>query len=95
MVIDEATVRQIARLARIGVTDEEVHKLQRELDGILDWVKELSAIDTEGVPPMTGVGNSQLRMRPDVVTEGDQAGLIVRNAPLTEDNFFLVPKVIE
>lgn len=95
MEIDEATVRKIAHLARIKVSDEESKKLQRELNGILDWVAELNAIDTDGVPPMTGIGAAQLTMRPDVVTDGDRAADVVKNAPRSEDNFFLVPKVIE
>ncbi len=95
MDIDEATVRRIAHLARIKVTDEEAQKLQRELSGILDWVAELNAIDTDGVPPMTGVGAAQLTLRADVVTDGGRVADILRNAPKREDNFFVVPKVIE
>jgi aspartyl-tRNA(Asn)/glutamyl-tRNA(Gln) amidotransferase subunit C len=95
MQVDEAIVRRVARLARIKVTDEEARKLPQELSAILDWVAELNTIDTENVPPMTGAGPSALPMRADVVTEGDKAQDILRNAPKTVDDFFLVPKVIE
>jgi aspartyl-tRNA(Asn)/glutamyl-tRNA(Gln) amidotransferase subunit C len=95
MQVDEALVRRVARLARIKVTDEEARTLQRELSAILEWVEELNAIDTENIPPMTGAGPAILPMRADVVTEGDKAADILRNAPKTADDFFLVPKVIE
>jgi aspartyl-tRNA(Asn)/glutamyl-tRNA(Gln) amidotransferase subunit C len=93
--IDEATVRRIAHLARIKVSSQEAQSLQRELNGILTWVEELDAIPTEGVQPLISAGVSQLKMRPDVVTDGNRARDIMKNAPKTEDNFFLVPKVIE
>jgi aspartyl-tRNA(Asn)/glutamyl-tRNA(Gln) amidotransferase subunit C len=95
MQIDEDTVRRVARLARIKVDDEEARKLQRELSGILDWVAELNAIDTENVPPMTGFGKVDLPLRADVVTDGGRTADILKNAPKSEDGFFLVPKVIE
>lgn len=95
MDIDETTVRRIAKLARIAVTDEETDRFSRELSGILDWVAELDEIDTAKVAPMTGIGASQLSARPDEVTDGERAADIMKNAPKAEDNFFLVPKVIE
>ncbi len=94
--IDEATVRRIAHLARVKVSSQEAHSLERELNGILAWVEELNAIPTEGVVPLTSVGGgAKLHMRADVVTDGGKAADIVKNAPKSEDNFFLVPKVIE
>jgi aspartyl-tRNA(Asn)/glutamyl-tRNA(Gln) amidotransferase subunit C len=93
--IDEATVRRIAHLARIKVSSQEAQSLQRELNGILAWVEELNAIPTDGVEPLISAGAAQLKMRPDVVADGGKAQDIVKNAPKSEDNFFLVPKVIE
>ncbi len=93
--IDEATVRRIAHLARVKVSSQEAHSLQRELNGILAWVEELQAIPTDGVTPLTSVGGAKLHMRADVVTDGDKAADIMKNAPKSEDSFFLVPKVIE
>jgi aspartyl-tRNA(Asn)/glutamyl-tRNA(Gln) amidotransferase subunit C len=95
MQIDEATVRHVARLARIKVSAEEAANLERELTSILQWVEQLGEVDTSGVEPMTRVGEMKLPQRRDEVTTGDMAEAIVKNAPLTEDNYFLVPKVVE
>jgi aspartyl-tRNA(Asn)/glutamyl-tRNA(Gln) amidotransferase subunit C len=95
MEIDEATVRRIARLARIRVSDAEAKALESELSGILDWVKQLDEVDTSRAEPMTRVTPMTLRRRPDVVTDGDAADAIVENAPVSADHFFLVPKVVE
>ncbi len=95
MSVDEATVRRVARLARIAVTDEEARRLQGELNGILDWVEQLREVDVEGVEPMTSVVEMTMKKRPDVVTDGGDPQRILANAPVTEDNFFLVPKVVE
>ena len=95
MQVDEATVRRIARLARIRITDDEAASLQGELSGILAWVEQLGEVDTAGVPPMTRVADMKLKKREDVVTDGDKADDIVANAPMSEDHFFVVPKVVE
>jgi aspartyl-tRNA(Asn)/glutamyl-tRNA(Gln) amidotransferase subunit C len=93
--IDEATVKRIAHLARIRISTQEAQSLKRELNGILAWVEELNAIPTDDVEPMAHAGAAQLRMRTDVVTDGGRPADIVKNAPKSEDGFFLVPKVIE
>ncbi len=95
MQVDEKTVRRIARLARLKVTDGEVKSLEGELSGILDWVKMLDEVNTDGIEPMTSVVAMTLRQRPDVVTDGSIGADIIKNAPMTEDNFFVVPKVVE
>jgi aspartyl-tRNA(Asn)/glutamyl-tRNA(Gln) amidotransferase subunit C len=95
MEVDEDTVRRIARLARIKVTDAEAKALEGELSGILDWVKQLDEVDTAGVEPMTAVVSTALKMREDRVTDGGIADDIVANAPAREDHFFVVPKVVE
>ena len=95
MHVDEATVRRIARLARIKITDEEAKGLETELSGILDWVEQLKEVDTSAVEPMTRVVPIKLKMREDAVTDGGYAADIVRNAPMSEDDFFVVPKVVE
>ena len=95
MEIDEGTVRRIARLARIRVTEAEAKALEKELSGILDWVKQLNEVDTSKAEPMTRVTPMTLKCRPDVVTDGDAAEAIVKNAPMSADHFFLVPKVVE
>ena len=95
MSVDQATVRRIARLARIAVDETEIPHLQGEINAILAFVDELSAVDVEGVEPMTSVIPMKLPMREDVVTDGEIVGQVLANAPLTEDGFFLVPKVVE
>lgn len=95
MQVDEATVRRIARLARIKITDDEARELQAELSGILDWVDQLNEVDTSNVEPMTRVVPIRLKMRKDEVTDGNIADDIVKNAPMTDDHFFVVPKVVE
>jgi aspartyl-tRNA(Asn)/glutamyl-tRNA(Gln) amidotransferase subunit C len=93
--IDEATVKRIAHLSRLRISSQEAQSLKRELNGILAWVEELQAIPTEGIEPSTHTGTAQLRMRADAVTDGGRPQEILKNAPESEDSFFLVPKVIE
>jgi aspartyl-tRNA(Asn)/glutamyl-tRNA(Gln) amidotransferase subunit C len=95
MSVDLNTVRRIAHLARIAVSDPETPHLQNEINAILKFVEALDEVDVEGVEPMTSVTPMQLPMREDVVADGDIAKLVLANAPLTEDGFFVVPKVIE
>ena len=95
MQVDEATVRRIARLARIQITDEEASALKGELSGILDWVEQLDEVDTSTVEPMTRVVAQDLHKRKDEVTDGEIASTVVANAPMSEDDFFVVPKVVE
>ena len=95
MSVDAATVRRIAHLARIAVADEEVEHLQSELNAMLAFVEQLSEVDVAGVEPMTSVTPMEMRKRADGVTDGDIRDDVLRNAPSTEDGFFLVPKVVE
>ncbi len=95
MQVDTATVQRIARLARIKVTDEEANGLEKELSGILDWVKHLDEVNTDGVEPMTRVVAQDMKKRADVVTDGEIADAVTANAPMSEDNFFVVPSVME
>jgi aspartyl-tRNA(Asn)/glutamyl-tRNA(Gln) amidotransferase subunit C len=95
MTIDAATVKRIGRLARIRVEENEVEKYQGELNAILGFVEQLNEVNVEGVEAMTSVTPMQLRRRVDVISDGGYAEKIVSNAPLSEDNFFMVPKVVE
>ena len=95
MSVDDATVRRIAHLARIAVADDEIEHLRTELNAILAWVEQLGEVDIEDVEPMTSVTPMTMKKRADVVTDGGIADQIVKNAPASEDNFFLVPKVVE
>jgi aspartyl-tRNA(Asn)/glutamyl-tRNA(Gln) amidotransferase subunit C len=95
MSVDADTVRRIAHLARIKVTDDEIEHLQGELNTILAFFEQLSEVDIEGVEPMTSVTPMQMKKRPDEVTDGGDPEAVLSNAPAREDNFFLVPKVVE
>ena len=95
MQINEATVKKIAKLARIKVTDEETKSLEGELSSILTWVEQLNEVDTDDVEPLTSVVETTMKKREDVVTDGGYAQRVTKNAPLSEDNFFVVPKVVE
>jgi aspartyl-tRNA(Asn)/glutamyl-tRNA(Gln) amidotransferase subunit C len=95
MSVDADTVKRVARLARIAVTDAEATALQSELNTILGFVEQLNEVDVAGVEPMTSVVAMDMKKRDDVVTEGDQASRILANAPAREGDFFVVPKVVE
>ena len=95
MSVDAATVRHIAKLARIAVSDEEVNALAPELSNILGWIEQLGEVDVSGVQPMTAVIPNHLRLRDDVVTDGGIRDAVLANAPNAEHGFFAVPKVIE
>jgi aspartyl-tRNA(Asn)/glutamyl-tRNA(Gln) amidotransferase subunit C len=95
MSVDAATVRHIARLARIAVSDDEAAALVPELNNILGWIEQLQEVDVSGVEPMTAVIPNKLRLRADVITEGGERDAILANAPVAEHGFFAVPKVIE
>ena len=95
MSVDAATVRHIAKLARIAVSEEEVAAFAPELSNIIGWIEQLQEVDVEGVAPMTAVIPNTLRLREDVVTDGGIRGEILANAPVGEHGFFAVPKVIE
>jgi len=95
MSVDAATVRHIAKLARIAVSDAEVEALAPELTNILGWIEQLREVDVAGVEPMTAVIPNELRLRDDIVTDGNRRDEILANAPVAEHGFFAVPKVIE
>jgi aspartyl-tRNA(Asn)/glutamyl-tRNA(Gln) amidotransferase subunit C len=95
MSVDAMTVRRIAHLARIAVTDAEVPHLQGELNAILAFVEQLSEVDVEGVEPMTSVTPMDMKKRRDVVNDGEIPDDIVANAPASDNHFFLVPKFLE
>jgi aspartyl-tRNA(Asn)/glutamyl-tRNA(Gln) amidotransferase subunit C len=95
MSVDSATVRHIAKLARIAVSEEEVAALAPELSNILGWIEQLQEVDVDGVEPMTAVIPNHLRLREDKVTDGGIRDKVLKNAPVPEHGFFAVPKVIE
>ncbi len=95
MSVDATQVRHVAKLARLAMSDAEVDALVPELNNILGWVDQLSAVDTDGVEPLTAVIDLKLRLRDDVVNDGDVRDKVLLNAPDAQHGFFAVPKVIE
>ncbi len=95
MSVDQKTVRHVAKLARIAMSDAEVDALVPELNEILNWVDHLAEVDTEGVEPLTAVIDLKARLRDDVVSESDQRAAIVENAPEQLGGLFMVPRVVE
>ena len=95
MSLDKATVVRIAALCHIKIAEHEVEALAAELDNILSWVAALDSVDTDGVPPMTGVTEMALRRREDVVDDGGDVDRVLGNATETEAGYFIVPKVLE
>ncbi|WP_237155515.1 Asp-tRNA(Asn)/Glu-tRNA(Gln) amidotransferase subunit GatC [Oryzibacter oryziterrae] len=95
MSVDTATVRRVARLARIKVTEEEAGRMTHELNSILGFVEQLDEVNVDGIEPMTSVVSVKMKRRSDVVTDGQDPKGVTLNAPLTDDDFFMVPKVVE
>ena len=95
MSVDKDTVRRVARLARLAFPEERLEPMAGELNRILNWVEQLNEVDATSVEPMTSVVKMSLKMREDVVTDGDRAEDVTKNAPMGEDNYFAVPKVVE
>ncbi len=95
MSVDAEAVRRIAHLARIAVAEDEVEHLRGEINAILAFVEQLSEVDIEGVEPMTSVTPMVMKKRHDVVSDGGDSDAILKNAPATERNYFVVPKVVE
>jgi aspartyl-tRNA(Asn)/glutamyl-tRNA(Gln) amidotransferase subunit C len=95
MSVDAETVRRVAHLARIAVSNDEVEHLRGELNAMLAFVEQLSEVDVAGVEPMTSVMPMAMKMRKDAITDGGIADAVMANAPAREDHFFLVPKVVE
>ncbi len=95
MTVDVTTVKRVAKLARIAITDERAESMQGELNTILGFIEQLNEVNVDGVEPMTSVVQMDMRKRVDEVNDGNKANDIIANAPESEDNFFMVPKVVE
>jgi aspartyl-tRNA(Asn)/glutamyl-tRNA(Gln) amidotransferase subunit C len=95
MSVDQATVRRIGRLARIAISDDELPHFQGEINAILGFVDQLNAVDVEGIEPMTSVMPMAMKKRADTVNDGGDAARVLANAPAREDDYYVVPKVVE
>ena len=95
MNIDKDTVNRVAFLSRLKIQESEIDEVQKEFNGIVDWMSELDEVNTDGVAPLSAVNSGNLICRPDIVTEDKQADAVLANAPASEYGYFVVPKVIE
>ncbi len=95
MSVDDKTVRRVAKLARLALPEERVAPMAGELNRILQWVEQLNEVDVASAPPLTSVVEADLKRRPDRVTDGGYADDLMKNAPQSEDHYFVVPKVVE
>ena len=95
MSVTDADVRRIAHLARISLDESRVEPMRAEINGILQWIEQLREVNVEGVEPMTSVTPTRLKMRKDEVTDGGYPERVLKNAPNSDDGFFIVPKVVE
>lgn len=95
MSVDTDTVRRIAKLARLAISDEALEPMAKELNVILQWVEQLNEVDTSAVDPMTSAVQTKLKLRQDVVSDGHIQEAVLQNAPLAEHGFFVVPKIVE
>ena len=95
MSVNADQVRHVARLARLALSDDEIDRMVPELNNILGWVEQLGEVDTDGVEPLTAVIENHLRLRDDIVNDGDCRDDVLKNAPEAQHGFFAVPKVIE
>ncbi|MEM1038279.1 MAG: Asp-tRNA(Asn)/Glu-tRNA(Gln) amidotransferase subunit GatC [Pseudomonadota bacterium] len=95
MSVDTATVKRVAKLARIAINDDRAEELKGELNTILGFVEQLQQVNVDAVEPMTSVVDMNMRKRADGVTDGDKVADVVANAPMSDEGFFMVPKVVE
>jgi aspartyl-tRNA(Asn)/glutamyl-tRNA(Gln) amidotransferase subunit C len=95
MSVDIATVKRVAHLARIAITEEEAASFQGEINAVLGFAEQLNEVDVSNVEPLTSVVAQKMKKRADVVTDGEYAARVVANAPVSDDEFFVVPKVVE
>lgn len=93
--MDKATVKKVATLARLAITEAEQEKFATQLSGILKWVEMMGEVNTDNVEPLANVVNIDLKLRPDVVNDGDIRDTVLANAPEALEGFFVVPKVVE
>lgn len=95
MAIDNETVKKVAFLSRLKIEDDKLEETKEEFNKILNWVEQLNEVNTDGVEPLVSVNDSNLILRADEVTEGNQSQAILKNAPQAQYGYFTVPKVVE
>jgi len=95
MSIDKDTVRKVANLANIAMSEDEIERMAPQISSIIQWVEQLGEVNTDEVEPLANVVNIELNLRPDVVNDGNCVAEVLANAPDESQGFFGVPKVVE
>ena len=95
MSIDKNTVKHISKLARISLDDEKIDSLSKDLSSIIKFIEKLNELKTDRIKPLTSIINSSLKLRKDEIKDGKIRDQILKNSPEKNDEFFVVPKVIE
>ena len=95
MSIDLKTIKHISKLSRISVDEKKAEKLAGDLNSIFDFIEKLNELNTDNVEPLTSVAETTLKLRPDEVKSKNIREEIVKNSPEDNEDYFVVPKVIE
>ncbi len=95
MTIDLKTIKHISKLSRISVDDKKANKLAEDLNSIFDFIEKLNELNTDKVEPLTSVAETTLKFRADEVKSKDIRSQILKNSPNENEDFFVVPKVVE
>ena len=95
MSIDKDTVKHISKLARISLDEKKVDSLSKDLTSIISFIEKLNTLNTDKITPLTSIINASLKSRKDEIKDGKIRDQILKNSPEKNDEFFVVPKVIE
>ena len=95
MPIDKNQVKKVAKLSRISLDDKKLESLSKDLVSILSFVEELKKLDTKKIEPLTSIVDKTLEPREDKINDGKIKDQILKNSPNKNDEFFIVPKVVE
>jgi aspartyl-tRNA(Asn)/glutamyl-tRNA(Gln) amidotransferase subunit C len=95
MTIDLKTIKHISKLSRISVDDEKAKKLAGDMNSIFDFIEKLNELNTDNVEPLTSVAETTLKLRVDEVKSGNIREQVLKNSPAENEDFFVVPRVVE
>ena len=95
MTIDLKTIKHISKLSRISVDDAKANKLAGDLNSIFDFIEKLNELNTDNVEPLTSVAETTLKLRADEIKSENIRDKILKNSPEENEDFFVVPRVVE
>ena len=95
MSIDKDTVKHISKLARISLDEKKINSLSKDLSSIMKFVEKLKELNADKISPLTSIINASLRTRKDEIKDGKIRDQILKNSPDKNEEFFVVPKVVE